>query len=80
MVFLAAVTPGNDGLVRSSNIEKTHLGLGAGRKYPLPLLKLLTRYAENLIWSNDIPKSRAVLLFILDLTAFRDDALDLRKG
>ncbi|XP_078356917.1 uncharacterized protein LOC144641766 isoform X1 [Oculina patagonica] len=49
------------------------------KKYPLALLKLMTRYAEDLIWANKISSSEAVLNFIIQLTEGRTDASHLRK-
>lgn len=40
----------------------------------------MTRYAEDLIWSNKITKADAVLKFIVTLTVGRSDASALRKG
>ena len=40
----------------------------------------MTRYGEDLIWSNKITKAEAVLKFIVNLTEGRSDASEMRKG
>ena len=48
--------------------------------YPLALIKLMTRYGEDIIWSNKITEAEAVLRFVVTLTEERSDAAALRKG
>ena len=76
----APVTPGSDGEVESSYLQKGDLSLSVKKKYPLALIKLMTRYGEDLIWSNKITKAEAVLKFVVTLTEGRSDASELRKG
>lgn len=40
----------------------------------------MTRYGEDLIWSNKITEAEAVLRFTVTLTEGRSDASELRKG
>ena len=40
----------------------------------------MTRYGEDLIWSNKITEAEAVLKFVVTLTEERADASQLRKG
>ena len=40
----------------------------------------MTRYGEDLIWSNKITKAQDVLRFIVTLSEGRTDASELRKG
>lgn len=66
--------------MESSFLKKLDLSLSAKGKYPLALIKLMTRYGEDLIWSSKIDKAEAVLKFIVTLTEGRLDASELRKG
>ena len=66
--------------MESSYLQKLDLSPSIKGKYPLALIKLMTRYAEDLIWSNKITKADAVLKFIVTLTVGRSDASALRKG
>ncbi|KAL9982801.1 hypothetical protein ACROYT_G004906 [Oculina patagonica] len=68
---------GSDGNVLA--LKKSSLGRREMEKYPLPLLNLMTRYAEDLIWANKIKSSEAVLNFIIQLTEGIADASHLRK-
>ena len=63
-----------------SYLQKLDLSLSFKGKYPLALIKLMTRYGEDLIWSNKITKAQGVLRFIVTLTEGRTDASELRKG
>lgn len=78
--LLAPVSSGSDGQLEDSYIQKLDLGLSAKGKYPLALVKLMTRYGEDLIWANKITKAEAVLNFIVTLTEGRSDASEMRKG
>lgn len=49
-------------------------------KYPLVLLKLMKRHAEDLIWANKIDQGRPILEFIADVTEQRADASVINKG
>ena len=64
----------------SSYLQKLDLSLSVKKKYPLALIKLMTRYGEDLIWSNKITEAEAVLRFVVTLTEGRSDAPELRKG
>ena len=71
---------GTHGQVQRSYLQKLDLSRGAKDQYPLVLIKLMTRYAEDLIWANNTQKAEAVLKFILTLTEGRSDASEFRKG
>ena len=73
-------TPGSDGEVTSAFIQKFELTTGAKQKYPLVLLKLMKRHAEDLIWANDIEMGEKIFKFILRVTEERDDASAIREG
>ena len=66
--------------MESSYLQKLNLSRSAKGKYPLALIKLMTRYGEDLIWANKITKAETVLKFIVTLTEGRSDAFELRIG
>lgn len=78
--FEALIVAGSDGQAKSSYLQKSSLGPNEMKKYPLPLLKLMTRYAEDLIWANNVKKSSAVFRFIVQLSQGKAEAAELRKG
>ena len=79
--YSAVVATGADGKVASSFLQKHSLGeREMNQKYPLLLLKLMTRYAEDLIWANKIRKGKAIFTFLLKLPIYRRDSYELRKG
>ena len=77
---LAPVSPGSDGKVERSYLKKLGFSRSAKEKYPLALIKLMTRYGEDLIWANKITNAETVLKFTLTLTEGRSDASELRTG
>lgn len=79
--LIAPNTPGADGEVaRTGYIQRLKLSNSAKSKYPLVLLKLMKRYADDLIWANKIEEGGQVFRFIIGLTENRMDASGLRKG
>lgn len=76
------VGAGSNGEVASSYVHKSDLSRSEKDNYPLALIKLMTRYAEDLVWANKLTKAEAVFNFILTLTEGRSDttATELRKG
>ncbi|KAJ7390685.1 hypothetical protein OS493_023397 [Desmophyllum pertusum] len=78
--LVAPTTPGADGEVtRTGYIQRLKLSNSAKSKYPLVLLKLMKRYADDLIWANKIEEGARVLRFIIGLTENRMEASALRK-
>ena len=69
--------PGTNGEVANSYLQNSELSRSQKDMYPLPLLKVMTRYAEDLVWVNNTRNAQAVFEFIADLAIGRDD--DLRK-
>lgn len=81
LFYLAKTSAGNNGQVERSYIQFfLTLRRKDIRKYPLSLLKLMARYAEDLIWANRISNGKAVFRFLLRLTQRRSDSSELRKG
>jgi len=74
------VSAGSDGQVENSYLEKRDLERSAKDKYPLTLIKLMTRYAEDLVWANNVTRAQEMYTFIVTLTEGRVDASDFRKG
>lgn len=74
------VGAGSNGEVASSYVRKSDLSRSEKDNYPLTLIKLMIRYAEDLVWANKITKAEAVFNFTLTLTEGRSDATELRKG
>lgn len=79
-IILALVSAGSDGQVDSSYLHKSNLSRSEMDNYPLTLIKLMTRYAEDLIWANNITKAEEIFNFTLALTEERSDASGLREG
>ncbi len=61
-------------------ITKSYLSYKEKMKYPLVLLKLMKRHAEDLIWANNIEEGKTVLEFLVDVTDDRADASKINKG
>ncbi len=61
-------------------IKKSYLSYKEKMKYPLLLLKLMKRHAEDLIWANKIEEGKAVLDFLVDVTKDMADASKIYKG
>ncbi|PFX25476.1 Neuropilin-1 [Stylophora pistillata] len=49
----ALVMPGTNGEVEDSYLQKSELSRAQKDQYPLPLLKVITRYAADLVWANE---------------------------
>lgn len=78
LLYIALEGPGSHGQVESSFLQKIELTKDAQDRYPLPLLKLMTRLAEDRVWANDVNMAQSVFTFVSEL-ADRRDALDLRR-
>lgn len=75
-----ASTEALPGAVDSSYLVKRNLDNSAMQRYPLVLIKLMTRLAEDLIWANNLDKAKAVFQFVVTITKERTDALEYRKS
>ncbi|XP_078358122.1 uncharacterized protein LOC144642894 isoform X1 [Oculina patagonica] len=73
------VSPGSDGQLDNSYLQKFDLSRSAKDQYPLASIKLMTRYGEDLVWANKITHAEAVFNFTVSLTEGRSDASELRK-
>ena len=66
--------------MESSYLQKFSLGPEQLKKYPLQLIKMMTRYGEELLWANDVKKSDAVFKFVVNLSYGNPEASELRRG
>ncbi|XP_066026371.1 uncharacterized protein [Pocillopora verrucosa] len=73
------VAKGSDGQEEMSYLQKFSLGPKQLKKYPLQLIKMMTRYGEELLWANDVKKSKAVFKFVVKLSSGKAGASELRK-
>ena len=71
--------PGTNGEVANSYLQNSELSRSQKDMYPLPLLKVMTRYAEDLVWANKTADAEAVLAFLVNVTDGRSDSLELKK-
>ncbi|CAH3128101.1 unnamed protein product [Pocillopora meandrina] len=73
------VAKGSDGQVEISYLQKSSLGAEELKKYPLQLIKMMTRYGEDLLWANNVEKSDAVFKFVVKLSSDKPGASELTK-
>ena len=66
--------------MESSYLQKSSLGPEELIKYPLQLIKMMTRYGEDLLWANNVEKSDAVFKFVVKLSSDKPGASELTKG
>ena len=66
--------------MESSYLQKSSLGPEELIKYPLQLIKMMTRYGEDLLWANNVEKSDAVFKFVVKLSSDKPRASELTKG
>ena len=77
--ILGLVGAGSNGEVAITYVHKSDLSRSEKDSYPWTLIKLMIRYAEDLVWANKLTKAEAVFTFTLTLTEGRSDANELRK-
>lgn len=73
------IAKGSNGQVESSYLQKFSLGPKQLKKYPLQLIKMMTRYGQDLLWANNIKKSDAVFKFVVKLSSGKPGASELTK-
>ena len=78
--FLSAEDPGAPGQIDDTYIRLSGLSKNANSKYPLALLKMMKRYAEDRIWANDIEEGKSVLKFLITLMEGRKGIKAMKKG
>ena len=79
-VLSAPTDPGTDGQIDDSYLRASRLSENARSKYPLALIKLMKRYAEDRIWANDIEEGKSVLKFLITLMEGRKGIQAMSKG
>ena len=80
--LIALVAAGSNGQVRSDYNKKVQLTPSEKQRYPLVLLKLMLRYAEDLIFANKIDKGGDVFKFVITCTLARrrKEAYEIQKS
>ena len=78
-IVSAPVSAGLTGQVADTFLQKLNLDRSQKDKYPVVLMKVMTRYAENLVWLNNTRNAQAVFEFIADLATGRDEDLEKCK-
>ena len=71
---------GSPGSVTDTSIESRDMDATNKQSYPLALLRLMRRHAEDLLWADNLNEGRQVLRFIKAVTSERTDARDFFKG
>lgn len=74
------MVPGSNGQIEGTYVNKHRLSDNAKSKYPLALLKMMKRYAEDRIWANDINEGKDVLKFLIVLMRGRKGIKAMRAG
>lgn len=70
---------GADGSIGANMLQNKPFGITEKAVYPLSLIKLMTRYGEDLVWLNNIRMAKAVFKFVRKIAKGRKDAKDLRQ-
>ena len=68
------------GQIDDTYLRLSGLSKNANSKYPLALLKMMKRYAEDRIWANDIEEGKSVLKFLITLMEGRKGIKAMKKG
>lgn len=73
---------GADGSVDQSSIQPGELDQAGKDSYPIVLLRVIKRHAEDLLWKGEITQGRAALHFLKSVTEERidPDAVAINKG
>ena len=73
---------GSPGSVTETSIKSSDMDDTSKHSYPLALLRLMRRHAEDLLWADNLNEGRQVLRFIKDVTLGNTDpdARDMFKG
>ena len=79
-VLVALVAAGSNGQVRSDYNKNVQLTSSEIQQYPIALLKLMSRYAEDLIFTNKIGEGGDVFKFVITLASNRKEASEISKG
>lgn len=73
---------GADGSVDKSSIQPGELDQAGKHSYPIVLLRVIKRQAEDLLWKGEVAQGRAALHFLKSVTKERtdSDAVAINKG
>ena len=79
--FLAPNTKGRNGAVQKSFIRYGTLDAASKKSFPVELIRIMRRQAEDLLLSNSSDQiGRDILTFIVSLTEGRSDLEYIKKG
>ena len=80
--FVAPTKPGRDGTVDTSSIQPGELNQAGKHSYPIVLLRVIKRQAEDLLWKGEVTQGRAALEFLKWVTGENTDpdAAAINKG
>ena len=81
-LFSAPINGGADGSVDKSSIQPGELDQTGKHSYPIVLLRVIKRQAEDLLWKGEVTQGRAALHFLKSVTEERtdSDAVAINKG
>lgn len=71
---------GSPGSVTETGIESRGIDAAAKQNYPMALMRLMRRHAEDLLWADNLNEGRQALRFIKEITSQRQDARHAFKG
>lgn len=77
---IAPNNPGALGDVDVTHVQSSELDAESKQDYPLRVLMVMKRHAEDLIWAKNFDQGMRVLRFIKRVTAEREDGRGLYKG
>lgn len=77
---IAPNTPGELGVIDDTYVQSRPLDEPSKQAFPVKLLQVMKRHAEDLLWAKNYDEGRRVLRFVTLITADRDDAADIYKG
>ncbi|KAJ7392017.1 hypothetical protein OS493_014953 [Desmophyllum pertusum] len=72
-------TPGELGAIDDTYVQSRPLDEPSKQAFPVKLLQVMKRHAEDLLWAKNYDEGRRVLRFVTLITADRDDAADIYK-
>lgn len=73
-------TLGEPGAIDDTYIQSRPLDEASKESFPIKLLQVMKRHAEDLLWAKNYDEGRRVLKFLTLVTADRVDAIEIYKG
>lgn len=78
--LVADEVDGSPGSIADTDIQSGEMDAASKQSYPMALLRLMRRHAEDLLWADNLNEGRKVLRFIKEITSGRQDSRDEYKG